>query len=79
MLALTTSLKDMRERLGKMVIGSSKSGGNVTFTILQIWSRDVDSSGEAQLERPLAWHSFCFLLCVQGKLSQPMTWEWGVP
>ena len=25
-LALTTSLRDMRERLGKMVIGSSKAG-----------------------------------------------------
>ena len=25
-LALTTSLQDMRERLGKMVVGSSKEG-----------------------------------------------------
>ena len=29
-LALTTSLQDMRERLGKMVVGSSKEGVPIT-------------------------------------------------
>lgn len=35
-LALSTSLKDMRERLGRMVIGSSKSGEPITTTDLGV-------------------------------------------
>jgi formyltetrahydrofolate synthetase len=35
-LALSTSLKDMRERLGKMVIGSNKTGEPVTTTDLGV-------------------------------------------
>lgn len=35
-LALSTSLRDMRERLGKMVVGSSKSGEAVTADDLGI-------------------------------------------
>lgn len=36
-LALSTDLGDMRERLGRMVIGNSKSGGWVSKWVGKTW------------------------------------------
>lgn len=65
-LALTTSLRDMRERLGKMVIGMSKAGLPVTADdmgvagALCVLMKDAIMPTLMQVNSMIAYNSTCF-------------------